>query len=87
MVDVLDSFTQVMTGNNYFNRYVRLETTILKYFNFVRLSYDRIVYAMSKFDPDLPESQNAAWRGVVEYYESGGGPTDVWGSYPSRLVI
>ena len=40
--------------------------------------------AMDKFDVNIFESQNAGWRGLVEYYEAGGGTSDSWGSDPSE---
>ena len=39
---------------------------------------------MSFYDQNLINSQNAGWRGMVEYYESNGGLNDIWGDYPSR---
>lgn len=69
VLDVLDSFTRVMTGKQYFSRYV----------------YQDLVNAMHKFDPDILQSQNQGWRGVVEYYQTNGGPTDPWGGNPSKF--
>ena len=39
---------------------------------------------MAKFDPQLLESQDAGWRGMVQYYETGGGLWDTWGAFPSK---
>ena len=47
-------------------------------------TYNKIVDAMSLYDQNLISSQNAGWRGMVEYYESNGGLNDIWGDYPSR---
>ena len=49
-----------------------------------RYIYQDLVNAMYKFDPDILQSQNQGWRGVVEYYQTNGGPTDPWGGNPSK---
>ena len=51
-----------------------------------RYIYQDLVNAMYKFDPDILQSQNQGWKGVVEYYQTNGGPTDPWGGNPSKWL-
>ena len=51
---------------------------------FSRGVYRQLTTAMAKFDPQLLESQDAGWRGMVQYYETGGGLGDTWGAFPSK---
>jgi len=71
LLDVLDSFTQVMTGTDG---------------KYNRKTFKHIIAAMWKFDPYMYESQNAAWEGLVKYYETNGGQGDHWGGSPSSYL-
>ena len=85
LLDVLDSFTWVMTGT--YGKYNRLNinkaTLINANHSHYRKTFKHIIAAMWKFDPYIYESQNAAWEGLVKYYETNGGPGDPWGASPS----
>ena len=50
----------------------------------MKLYNRQLTTAMAKFDPQLLESQDAGWRGMVQYYETGGGLGDTWGAFPSK---
>ena len=50
----------------------------------LKLYNRQLTTAMAKFDPQLLESQDAGWRGMVQYYETGGGLGDTWGAFPSK---
>ena len=85
LLDVLDSFTWVMTGT--YGKYNRLNVNKATLINanpsHLRKTFKHIIAAMWKFDPYIYESQNAAWEGLVKYYETNGGPGDSWGASPS----
>ena len=88
LLDVLDSFTLVMTGTDgKYNRSISMKPTtgIYRYrpYPHYRKTFKHIIAAMWKFDPYIYESQNAAWEGMVKYYESNGGRGDQWGGSPS----
>ena len=44
-----------------------------------------MVSSLVRFDPELFESQENAWRGVLSYYQHGGQPGDPWGGNPSSF--
>ena len=44
-----------------------------------------MVSSLVRYDPDLFESQENAWRGVLSYYQHGGDPGDPWGGSPSSF--
>ena len=87
LLDVLDSFTQVMTGHNgLFSRSLSIKLKVNPKslpFSIFRVTFKHIKNAMWKFDPFIYESQNAGWDGLVKYFESNGGPGDQWGSNPT----
>ena len=88
LLDVLDSFTQVMSGTDWkYNRLVSTDATFdnmnIHHFIHYRKTFKHIIKAMWKFDPYIYESQNAGWDGLVKYYESNGGRGDPWGGSPS----
>ena len=68
LLDILDSLTLVMTGGGNFDRKV----------------YSELTDAMANFDPLMLVSQNAGWREIVRYYDTNGGPRDVWGDFQSK---
>ena len=41
--------------------------------------------ALVRYDPALYESQDNAWRGLVNYYQEGGAVGDPWGASPSSF--
>jgi len=67
---VLDGVQTVMTGPGVYNR----------------PQFQTIVSALTQFDPQLYHSQENGWRGLVAYYQEGGGVADPWGSTPSNLT-
>ena len=86
LLDVLDSFTLVMTGTDgKYNRLMSIKPTPdnTTPHSHYRKTFKHIIAAMWKFDPYIYESQNAAWEGLVKYYETNGGQGDQWGGSPS----
>lgn len=67
MLRILDSMEKLMTGGDQFNR------------NF----YFNIRQCMSSFDSRLPEAQDSAWQGVINYWKMNGTSGDPWGGNPS----
>ena len=68
LLEVLDGLQAVMTGTGVYDRE--------EFFN--------LVDSLRRADPQLFESQEAGWSGVVGYYLAGGGEGDTWGDNPSR---
>ena len=68
LLEVLDALEEVMTGTEGFDR----------------REFHQLVLALRKFDPDLFESQERGWRGLILYYQEGGGEGDTWGGNPSK---
>ena len=52
---------------------------------FPRAEFTRLVRGLTALDPALYHSQEAGWRGVVQYHRAGGGPGDPWGGTPSQF--
>ena len=71
LLDMLDALDAVMTGSGGFDR----------------TEFHRLVLSLRKFDPDLFQSQERGWRGLISYYEAGGWEGDPWGGNPSRFAI
>ena len=65
MLQMLDSMEQFMTGKAEYDR---------EY-------YSKLRQCMDTFDPLLTDSQDAAWQGIVDYWNMGGTTEDPWGSY------
>ena len=51
----------------------------------VRNDFYGLVSSLVRLDPDLFESQENGWRGVLSYYQQGGQPGDPWGGNPSSF--
>ena len=68
LLDVFDSLQVAMTGTEGFDRG----------------EFFKIVMAFRTLDPDLFQSQESGWRGLISYYLEGGGVGDPWGGTPSR---
>ena len=68
LLDVLDGLQAAMTGTEVYDRG--------EFFNLVK--------SLRRADPQLFQSQEAGWSGVVGYYLAGGGVGDIWGDHPSR---
>ena len=68
MLSVLDSVQTVMTGHGAYDR----------------RQFQTIVSALTQFDPQLYHSQENGWRGLIAYYQAGGGVDDLWGQTPSK---
>ena len=49
-----------------------------------RQQFQSIVSALTRFDPELYHSQEHGWRGLIAYYQEGGGLADRWGGTPSK---
>ena len=54
---------------------------------FDRLQFHEIVSTLTFFDKDLYSSQENGWRGMVAYYQQGGGSGDAWGGTQSKYEI
>ena len=67
-LSILDSMQEVMTGRGLYDR----------------RTFNEIVAAMNYFDLELFSSQENGWRGMLAYYQEGGGLGDQWGSTPSK---
>ena len=67
-LSVLDSVQTVMTGHGVYDR----------------RQFRTIVSALTQFDPQLYHSQENGWRGLIAYYQEGGGVADPWGGTPSK---
>ena len=67
-LSVLDSVQTVMTGQAVYDRQ----------------QFQSIVSALTRFDPQLYHSQENGWRGLIAYYQEGGGLADQWGGTPSK---
>jgi len=70
MLAVLDSVQAVMTGQTQYDR----------------RQFQAIVHSLIDFDPQLYHSQENGWRGMLAYYQAGGGVGDRWGGNPSRFM-
>ena len=67
---IFDDLEQLMTGNQQFDR---------DEYNFLRT-------CMDGFDSSLVASQDAAWQGIINYWNSNGTTDDAWGSRNTQYM-
>ena len=70
MLLMLDAMEILMTGGGEYDR---------EYYSELRTCMDTI-------DPRLGDSQDAAWYGVIDYWNSNGTEEDRWGSYMTKYM-
>ena len=63
MLRMLDGMQQLATGGGKFDRDL----------------YKKIRSCMSSFDRDTPKAQDAAWQGIIDFWDQRGAPNDAWG--------
>lgn len=65
MLQMLDAMQQLMTGEMEYDR----------------TYYQELRQCMDTLDPLLTSSQDAAWQGIIDYWNTNGTADDRWGSY------
>lgn len=69
MLSMLDAMQELMTGGGVYDRKL----------------YEQFRSCMKSFDQRLPGTQDSAWQGIIDYWNMGGAPDDLWGKAPTGL--